>query len=49
MSQVEFSYMGVNTTIQCNLNEKMKDIFQKYKEKADIIKIFIIHMMEKLE
>ena len=28
MAQVEFIYNGVCTIILCNLNEKMKDIFQ---------------------
>ena len=36
MTQVEFSYNGVSTKVQCNLNEKMKDIFQKFKEKAQV-------------
>ena len=36
MTQVEFSYNGVSTIVQCNLNEKMKDIFQKFKEKAQV-------------
>ena len=36
MAQVEFSYEGVNTIIQCNLNEKMKDICKKFKDKAQI-------------
>ena len=36
MTQVEFSYNGVSTIVQCNLNEKMKDIFQKFKDKAQV-------------
>ena len=36
MTQVEFIYNGVKTIIQCNLNEKMKDIFQRFKEKAQV-------------
>ena len=36
MAQVEFSYNGENTIIQCNLNEKMKDICQRFKEKAQV-------------
>ena len=36
MSQVEFMYNGVNTVIQSNPNEKMKDICQKFKDKAII-------------
>ena len=36
MSEVEFIYNGVKTIIQCNTNDKMKDICQKFKEKAKI-------------
>ena len=50
MAQVEFSYNGINTTVQCNLDEKMKDICKKFKEKhKQEIKIYFIHMMVKLE
>ena len=30
MSEVEFSYNGKITTIQCRKEEKMKDIFNKF-------------------
>ena len=36
MAQVEFIYNGVNTTVQCNLDEKMKDICQNFKYKAEV-------------
>ena len=36
MSQVKFIFNGENTIIQCNSNEKMKDICQKFKEKVNI-------------
>ena len=36
MAQVEFSYNGINTIVQCNLDEKMKDICKKFKDKAQI-------------
>jgi len=38
MVEAIFDYKGVNTTIQCNLNDKMKDIFTKFgvKFKKDI-------------
>ena len=36
MAQVEFCYNGISTIIQCKLNEKMKDVFQKFKVKAQI-------------
>ena len=38
MAQVEFSYNGVNTTIHCNINEKMKDICQRFKDKVELDK-----------
>ena len=43
MAEVEFIYNGVSTIIQCNLNEKMKDIFQKFKDKAQIKNINIFY------
>ena len=36
MSEVEFIFNGVKTTIQCKPNEKMKLICQKFKDKAKI-------------
>ena len=30
MAEAIFNYEGINTTIQCELNEKMKDIIGKY-------------------
>ena len=36
MAQIEFCYNGISTIIQCNLNEKMKDVCQKFKDKAQI-------------
>ena len=30
MSEVVFNYEGSNTTIQCNLDDKMKDIINKF-------------------
>ena len=36
MTQVEFVYNGGITLIQCNMNEKMKEILKKFKEKANI-------------
>ena len=36
MAQVEFCYNGISTIIQCKLKEKMKDVFQKFKVKAQI-------------
>ena len=36
MSEIEFIYNGINTVIQCNSNEKMKEIIKKFKDKANI-------------
>ena len=36
MAEVEFIYNGIKTIIQCKLNDKMKNICQKFKEKANI-------------
>ena len=33
MSQIEFIYQSIYTTIPCNHNERLKDIIQKYKKK----------------
>jgi len=38
MSKVKFSFNGVNTTIQCNSDTKMKDICLKYVDKTQINK-----------
>ena len=35
MAEVIFNYEGTNTTIQCNLNNKMKDIIDKFLIKID--------------
>ena len=34
MAEVEFNYEGSNTIIQCPLNEKMKDVIQRFKNKV---------------
>ena len=36
MAEVEFIYNSEKTIIQCNKNEKMKDIYYRFKEKAKI-------------
>ena len=36
MAEVEFTYNGLNAKIQCQLNQKMKDICQKFKDKENI-------------
>ena len=30
MTEIIFMYEGFNTTIQCDMNEKMKNIFDKF-------------------
>ena len=36
--EIEFIYDGISTIIQCNSNEKMKNICQKFKDKVGIDK-----------
>ena len=33
MAEAIFNYEGVNTTIQCNLNDKMKDVIANFLNK----------------
>ena len=35
MVEVEFCYKGIKTIIQCKLNDKIKDICQKYLNKIN--------------
>ena len=45
MSQVDFNYKGIITSIQCNKNEKMKDICKKFLTKIgkEINNLFFIY------
>ena len=45
MSQVEFIYNSVKTTIQCNHDEKLKDILQNYKNKTgnDLTSVYYLY------
>ena len=36
MAEVIFIYNGINTIIQCNLNEKIKDISKRFTDKANL-------------
>ena len=36
MAQIEFTYNGTKTIIQCNLDEMMKDIIHKFLIKAQL-------------
>ena len=45
MAKVIFNYKGIETIIQCNINDKIKDIYKRYKTKIgiDISKLFFIY------
>ena len=43
-SQIELSYDGVNTTIQCRADEKLKDIFKNFKFKVKAENKMLIYM-----
>ena len=36
MAEIEFIYNGMNINIKCNLNEKMKDIYNRFKDKINL-------------
>ena len=36
MAEIEFIYYGININIKCNLNEKMKDIYNRFKDKVNL-------------
>ena len=45
MSKVEFNYEGKTTTIQCNSNDKMKDIYKKFitKNEIDVKSVYFLY------
>ena len=51
MSQVEFDYNNVKTIIQCNPNDKMKDIIKKFFIKVDTMesKVYFLYDGTKLD
>ena len=51
MFEVLFYYNGKNTTIQCNLNDKMKNIFLRFgiKVEVDINSLFFLYGGKKLK
>ena len=51
MFEVEFFYNGKNTIIQCNLNDKMKDILLKFENKLekDINSLYFLYGASKLK
>ena len=50
MAKVIFSYKGTETEIQCNINDKIKDIYTKYETKIgkDISKLYFIYNGNKI-
>ena len=50
MAKVIFNYKGIETEIQCNINDKIKDIFKKYETKIgkDISKLYFIYNGNKI-
>ena len=50
MAKAIFSYKGNETEIQCNINEKIKDIIKRYETKSgnDISNVFFIYNGNKL-
>ena len=50
MTKVIFNYKGVEKEIQCNINDKIKDIFERYANKVgiDISKVFFIYNGNKI-
>ena len=50
MSKVIFNYKGIETEIQCNLNEKIEDLYKKYETKIgkDISKLYFIYNGNKI-
>ena len=36
MVEIEFIYYGININIKCNLNEKMKDIYNRFMDKVNL-------------
>ena len=43
-NQIEFSYNGKNTIIQCTKEEKLKDIYKNFKFKAQVEKEILIYI-----
>ncbi len=50
MVEVIFNFRGIETIIQCNINEKIKDIFNKFvnKVRIDISKLYFIYNGNKI-
>ena len=50
MAKVIFNYKGIETIIQCNINDKIKDIFKRYEAKIgkDISKLLFLYNGNKI-
>ena len=50
MAKAIFSYKGIETEIQCNINDKIKDIIKRYETKTgnDISNLFFIYNGNKM-
>ena len=50
MAKIVFSYKGIQRGIQCNINDKIKDIIKRYETKIgkDISKLFFIYNGNKI-
>ena len=50
MAKVIFNYKGIETEIQCNINDKIKDIYKRYETKIgiDISKLYFIYNGNKI-
>ena len=50
MAEIIFNYRGIETKIQCNINEKIKEVIEKYANKVgiDISKLYFIYNGNKI-
>ena len=50
MEKLIFNYKGIETIIQCNINDKIKDIYKRYENKLgiDISKLYFIYNGNKI-
>ena len=50
MAKLIFNYKGIQTEIQCNINDKIKDIYKRYEIKIgkDISKLYFIYNGNKI-
>ena len=51
MAKVIFNYKGVEKEIQCNINDKIKEIIKRYVNKVgiDISKVYFIYNGNKID